>query len=182
MIWFEKEFELNMRPHIDAIYRRTFGNCKIQRDQLDLDIHYHIDTRLIFNNGTSITLQEKVRKNHFQRYDDFTFEYFNNPDTEEPGEWFNLDAKFYIYGYASKYDEWIEKFYIIDISRMQLSFRHIPINFFIKNHWLKHNRPPARANFFAIPFEFLKEQTTCILCDSDELKVHKKFNSNFFYQ
>lgn len=163
MAWVEKDFEEEMTPYIDKIYKGLFKGIKsINRSNRDnknnevelfMDMELAIDTIIKFNDGSLITFQEKTRRNKFISYDDFTFEYYNDPRIKEEGEWFKLTSQYYFYGYSNTNKKGYTRFYIIDVPKLRI---HLKNNIGIEKlerEYLKTNRPPARSNFFAIPFE-----------------------------
>jgi len=173
MAWTEKAFEESMTPHIDEIYRRTFrGLTDIKRSDretaidskiLFMDRELAIDTFLHFMDGTILTLQEKTRKNWFrERYgEDFTFEYYNDPITKDEGEWFKLAAQLYFYGYAKADMSGYEKYWLVDVLKLRLFMKNgIGISA-LEQRFLKYNKPPCKANFFAVPFTCI--DPACIL-------------------
>lgn len=174
MSWKEKVFEEQMTPHIDTIYKGLFsGLQEINRSErsnndnqktLFMDTELGIDTILKFDDGTTLTFQEKSRKNYYLKYDDFTFEYFNDPKTKELGEWFKLASQYYFYGFARENNIGYSKFYILKVPDFRLYLKNdIGINT-LKNKYLRTNKPPAKAIFFAIPFKEIP--TNCILYKS----------------
>ena len=177
MAWSEKNFEEKMTPHIDAIYKNTFkGLDKIVRSSRDtdtdakimmMDRELAIDTFLHFFDGTVITLQEKTRKNYFLRYDDFTFEYFNDPRTLDEGEWFKLASQLYFYGFANVREDGYEKYYLVDVPKLRLFLKNKIGIERLEREFLRHNKPPAIANFFAVPFSIFRSSSDYfILCNS----------------
>lgn len=164
--WSEKTFEEKMTPCIDLVYKQLFGDTlqEIKRNNRDnsteklmfMDIHLAIDTYLTFKNGSILTFQEKTRKNNYLKFNDFTFEYYNDPITKDEGEWFKLAAQIYFYGYANENETGYEKYYILSVQKLRTRLLQ---NYTIKEmeqRFLQTNRPPAKANFFAIPFDILE--------------------------
>jgi len=165
-MWIEKNFEEKMTKHIDQIYREVFGDklSKIYRSNrenqddkklLFMDIELSIDTHLTFFNGSVLTFQEKTLRYTKQRFNQFTFEYYNDPRTKEEGEWFKLAAQLYFFGYANKNESGYDKFWILNVAKLRTRLMS-KYNMDDMHKFLRHNKPPARANFFAIPFEALE--------------------------
>ena len=177
MAWAEKQFEESMHPHINSIYRRLFSNLtEIKRsdrtkecDQkiLFMDKELAIDTFLHFKDGTILTMQEKTRTERILKMfgPDFTFEYYNNPDTKEQGEWFKLAAQMYFYGYARADNAGYIRYWLMNIPKLRIFLKNEIGLSELEKKYLRRNRPPARANFFAIPFAILRSD--CIMYDSD---------------
>ena len=167
MAWAEKNFEERMAPCIDRIYRRLFKNIRFirrsNRDTKDtetmfMDKRLAIDTFIYFNDGSFITLQEKTRRSCYAKYDDFTFEYYNDPLTREPGEWFKLAAQWYFYGYANEAGNGYSKFYLIDVAKLRLYLKNTFSIETLEKNYMRRNPPPAKANFFAIPFSAIDNE------------------------
>lgn len=100
------EFSLAAQPLQDKIYKYIFKDYlknitrfpKSDKRHI-LDINYHIDVELEFINGIKILGQEKALRYKFRNHDTFTIEFYQNKDTKEKGEFFNLGAQFYLHGY-----------------------------------------------------------------------------------
>jgi len=165
MAWSEKNFEESMTPHIDDIYKTIFSKLtnivRSSRENtkdakiLMMDKDLAIDTFLYFTDGTMLTLQEKTRKNYYLKYNDFTFEYYNDPDIKDEGEWFKLAAQMYFYGFANQRENGYSKFYLVDVPKLRLFLKNKIGIERLERQYLQHNKPPAKANFFAIPFDMI---------------------------
>lgn len=179
MSWAEKTFEEQMTKYIDEIYQSLFSDVEniIRSNRgkttdditLLMDKELAIDTLVQFNDGTRLTFQEKTRNNYYLKYNDFTFEYYNDPHTKEKGEWFKLTSQYYFYGYANKDNSGYEKFYVIEIPKLRLFLKdEIGISN-LELKYLKYNTPPAKANFFVIPFDIIPDE--CFFYKSEEILV-----------
>lgn len=166
MSWKEKDFEESMQPSIDSIYKKCFPNIlSIKRNtrsnenskSMFMDIELGIDTIITFKDESIITLQEKTLRHTKQHYQQFTFEYFNQPKIKDKGEWFKLASQFYFFGYANQSQTGYLQYWIINVGNLRLFLNGKNIN-----KYLRQNPPPAMANFYAIPF--------------------KEFNNNIFYK
>lgn len=113
--WRRKQ-ELASRPIADKLYRQTFSNdLGISRmeaaDQSVLDIKFAIDVKLTLPTGQILLGQEKFLSHQYASYKSATVEHYQNPATEEPGDWFRLAVQFYFVGYLTKdglnFDPWI---------------------------------------------------------------------------
>ena len=165
MAWKEKEFEERMRPAIDAIYRRTFKNLAsiIRTDResekdgkmMIMDRELAIDTHLYFVDGTVLTFQEKTLHHYNQKYQHFTFEYENDPNKKEPGEWFKLASQLYFFGYANQEETAYLQYWILNIPKLRLFLKNNIGIEALTSKYLRKNKPPAKATFFAIPFSQL---------------------------
>ena len=182
----DSEFEKIMQPRIDEIYTEMFGGkngikeirrpnwdlktpSKDEKERRYLDQHLGIDTELILDDGTPMTFQEKSRRYSKKRTScDFTLEYFNKPETGEPGEFFKLKASWYFVGFATGApkikDTDYEHFYILNIPALRLGIkREWDVKTMIDLGWLHDNDDGGDANFFAIPFsEIQKKIPECI--------------------
>jgi len=176
MVWESKNFEEKMNPYIDEIYKNIFSELiEIKRSNrektvdskiLFMDKELAIDTFLYFKDGSILTLQEKTRKINYLDYDDFTFEYFNDPITKDKGEWFKLAAQLYFYGYANQSEDGYIKYYLIIIPKLRIFLEEIGIETLTRKY-LRQNKPPAKANFFAVPFRLIPKN--CIYIEKGEL-------------
>lgn len=172
MIWYEKAFEEKMRPHIDDIYKKSDGLKSINRYERDkhttenmkvLDIDLGVDTILKYDDGSIITVQEKTRKYYYRNFNDFTFEYYNDPKTKSEGEWFKLAAQMYFFGYANEKENGYYKYWLIDVLKLRLFIKqNIGIDK-LKIKYLHQNKPPAKANFFGIPFNLFDNDKSIII-------------------
>ena len=169
MAWLDKEFEEKMSPCIDGIYKGLFsGLCKIDRSStnnaknLMLDKDLAIDSILYFKDGTILTFQEKTRKNfYYQKYNEFTFEYYNDQSKSDLGEWFKLASQFYFYGFANTEEDAYSSYHILNVPNLRLFLKNeVGINELCSKR-LRGNIPPNKANFFGIPFSMFPEK--CIL-------------------
>ena len=187
MGWDRKDFEEKMRPCVDRIYNERFKNIKsidrVERDDpksndLMLDIKYGIDTKITFEDGSILTFQEKVRKFRYISFNDFTFEYYNDPDDKIFGEWFYLASQLYFYGYANENDDDIIYYYIIDVPRFRL-FLNDEGSIYNRKWRLEKNAYPAMANFLPIPFEMIPDD--CIIYQEEipTNKIHRRSKRNF---
>lgn len=165
--WREKDFEECMTAHIDRAYRDIFGNrlIEIYRNSRDseennrlmfMDVELAIDTHLTFDNGSVLTFQEKSRRFEYLKYRDFTFEYMNDPKTGEQGEWFKLASQLYFYGYANQFKTGYAAYWIINVAKLRTALLKRYTLAQMEKEFLRSNRPPAKANFFAIPLSLIE--------------------------
>lgn len=136
------------------------------------DIDFGVDVILNFVNGQSATIQEKVLST---TYSTVTVEYYQNPMTEEEGDWFNLKCDYYFVGYGPKegtpiLDRWI----LLDWNQVRLHSASIP--------WKVNNnqKDNARANFVYAHFsEFpnrcvvARKMNGCIVKNTPDFKSYK---------
>ena len=135
---------------------------------LFMDKNLAIDAILTFGDGSIVTLQEKSRRNYYyDLYGEiFTFEYYNDPRTKDEGEWFKLAAQLYFYGFVNAEEDGYYKFWLIDVSKLRLHLKkEVGINR-LEQKYLRYNKPPAKASFFAIPFDIIAAD--CIMYDSEK--------------
>jgi hypothetical protein len=171
MAWQAKNFEEKMHPCIDEIYRGLFSKLdRIDRSNretttdskvLFMDKELSIDTFLYFKDGTMLTLQEKSRKHDYLKYADFTFEYYNDPRTKDEGEWFKLAAQLYFYGFVNESETGYVKYYLMNVPKLRIFLKNNIGIKTLEEKYLHPNRPPAKANFFAIPFSIIPDY--CIM-------------------
>jgi hypothetical protein len=138
-------FEQQMWPHQAAIYRRMFPGCtpvNLRQHQGKESVHpldkeRAIDVRLEFPDGTTFTMQQKVRRNEFLSrrcykalpdWPDFTQEYMNGVGTpyESPGEWFHLESQYYFYGWTDLHESSIPVWVILDVAQYKRLVQSTP--------------------------------------------------------
>ncbi len=116
-----------MRPIADELYHRVVPNLiTIERFEKGearhiLDVEFAIDVKLTLANGMVITLQEKFREHNSKRerqFRDVTVEYYNDPNIEAKGDWFNLSCQMYFEGYADKYEKGFASYIFLDWLRV----------------------------------------------------------------
>ena len=106
--------EIRGRPIADHIYRQVFGEQvgieRMERAQdTILDVRFAIDVQLTLPTGMILTGQEKFLSHKYASFRTVTVEYWQNPQTQEPGDWFHLAPQFYFAGYAAQdsFDPWV---------------------------------------------------------------------------
>lgn len=120
MTW-DEDLKLSIKAEgvQDDIYRSLWPVSEIVRfkheDDKILDIRYHIDVEVRMTNGTCFLGQEKALRHKFSHYNTFTIEFYQNAQTKELGEFFNLGAQFYLHGYWNEEEDKLEKWYLIKI-------------------------------------------------------------------
>ncbi|MCK4259878.1 MAG: hypothetical protein KAX49_12930 [Halanaerobiales bacterium] len=123
---FHEDLELSKKtsPFIDAVYTELLQTTKIKRTNTEannnevLDREFHIDTIIERQNGTKITLQEKILRNEKSSFNTFTMEFYQNRHSKEKGEFFNICSQYYFHGYLNENEDGLEKWYIINVSRL----------------------------------------------------------------
>ena len=144
------QFSLRMQSRADDIYRDLWPGCHIERlkgayrGQADpLDQQYGIDVLVTTSQGFSLTIQEKNRRPHHRHWGQFTLEVFNDPVTRAPGEWFNLCADLYFYGYAT--DDWSDwsTWYLFKVVDLKLAVERGDVRFEEPEQNARH----SKANF-----------------------------------
>jgi hypothetical protein len=149
-------FSIAMNPHVDKIYREIFPVESITRLTRDLRPHildqeFHIDTIIKLTNGMTVTAQEKVRREKYINYQEFTLEYnSNNRGTQ--GEYMKLCTDVYVYGYGNP-ETGLSCVYV---------FKPIDVKMAIMKGELEgilqQNQYHSTANFYAYPFKKFKEE------------------------
>lgn len=105
-------------PVANIIYRQIFPSLLDGYDELRVtkeafDAGYDrmlgVDVFLEFDNGQQLTMQEKFL---FTSFNTVTVEHYQNWETEEPGDWFNLKNQLYFVGYdfpktGKRFTSWI---------------------------------------------------------------------------
>ncbi|MFW6272353.1 MAG: hypothetical protein ACOC2U_01070, partial [bacterium] len=169
--WKEKKFEFKMQDKCDEILKSSFNSKVVWRPSSTdmknpysyLDKHHGIDSYVHLEMGGVITVQEKVLRSSKQKYNHLTWEYLNEGDLEpsqatfkEKGEWFKGMANILLFGYANEAETTIERWYLIDITRLKL---YLAQNY--KNIMgvavLNYNPPPAKASFLCFDWNFIEQ-------------------------
>lgn len=132
--------------YIHQVYRALFpllpGNefidCTKEERYARYDIEFGVDTILNFVNGQSATIQEKVLTTD---YSTVTVEYYQDPSTQEAGDWFRLKCDFYFVGYGKKGQTELDRWILLDWNQVRLHSAAIP--------WQvrSNGRDGARSNF-----------------------------------
>lgn len=139
-------FSNKMQPSVDEYLNIYFNDIK------SIDRLKDKNGNIFLNNGLLFTFQEKIRRNKYKRYQDFTLEYYSNVNKNIKGEFFHLAADYYITGYSDKNEEFVEEFRILDILKLK---EYINNNF--NNLKLKQNSIHSNANFFTISYRKLEK-------------------------
>lgn len=157
--------ELRMRGIADRIYRQVFGDdIQIKRTEKNedatLDREFAIDITLILPTGQILLGQEKFLSHQYANFRSLTVEYYQNPITKEPGDWFKLAPQFYFTGYCNQNDTGFEPWVIADWARIVLLTHGNRIN------WRdnKNKDGSARASFRYTIMDKLPSE--CIIASS----------------
>lgn len=158
--------ELKGRPIADKIYKDVFGQDTIVErtepgdSDITLDKKFAIDVKLTLPSKQILLGQEKFLSQMFASFRSITVEYFQNPYSEELGDWFKLASQFYFVGYFNKYGDYFEPWILSD-------WLQIVYNTNIGNiHWNinKNKDNHARANFYYTKMDNLPDN--CIIASS----------------
>jgi hypothetical protein len=157
-----------MRPVADQVYRRVFGqHIEIQRfDREDgaphiLDQAFAIDVQLTLPaSGMAILGQEKFLRAQYASFRTVTVEYWQDPATHEPGDWFRLACQFYFVGYGD--GDAMEPWVLLDWPRVVLATEEGRLCW--RNNVNQNGR--ARASFRYIPMDELPRECCLATCDS----------------
>lgn len=118
---FSKKMEYILDEYYKKIFPKLFGSGLVEiirngskSDNFIMDKYFGVDVIVKLKNRT-ITLQEKIRRNTYKGFNDFTIEYYSNEKTNPPipGEWFFLSAGYYVYGYATESEDDLDNFKIV---------------------------------------------------------------------
>lgn len=157
---FNKDYQLSLKARAiqDKIYKSIWDLSDIKRyerkDEVILDIKYHIDVELNLANGTKLLGQEKALRNQFSHYNTFTVEFYQNRHTKEPGEFFNLGAQFYMHGYFNKEETLLEKWVMVDLLR----FLDYCKKYTIKELERFTKPSTSNASFFNIDYKLIPKE------------------------
>lgn len=153
---FEKSHRL--QPAANRLYRAVFErigipllpglhqiDCSVQSFNAGYDRQLGIDVFLRFEHGGRASLQEKFL---FTAFKTVTVEYYQNWRTQEPGDWFNMNAQYYFVGYdrneTNDFQDWI----LLDWPAVQ----RVTAQEKIKWLFQPNREDGARANFTYAPF------------------------------
>ena len=161
------QFQEKMTDYAVEIYEKVFPECIVEYldngDKAhDLDKYFGIDGLIRYPDGNFITFQEKFRENEYLKYEDFTQEYKNAEGTPfiRDGEWFNLAAQVYFYGWANADNTGFEKWAIFDIVKYKILInKYGGINKVGKK---QSNKKHGAASFYCIPIKNLR---SCFISD-----------------
>jgi len=162
--WKEKAFEEKYANEVDNIYHSLAPLKAIKRSkystkmtiELFADKYLGIDTILKLQNGTSISVQEKLRNAKILNTYPPTLciELMNLPTNNErttrKGEWFYAIPQLYFVGYVNVLTGNIIEWYLIDTAKLKLLFANLTLEE-LKKKYLQKNALPRKANFLAVP-------------------------------
>lgn len=157
---------------LDRVYKtlfpikeiRRFASMALQPNDTKylLDRELHIDVLLITTDEIPITIQEKVRRENYLNFNDFTLEYHSNIETKVKGEYFNLHADYYSYAWVNNQRTKILRHYVFNIPTFKRAFSN---GFFDGKYEAQINDWHSKASFIAIPFNlFPKDWFIYIEC------------------
>ena len=148
-------FSIGMNTFVDEIYKDIFPIEHITRLTREdhpyiLDKEFHIDTIIKLTNGMTITVQEKIRREKYLSYQDFTLEYSSNDQGVE-GEYMKLCTDIYFYGYGDL-KTGLSCIYIFKPIDVKMAIMKGEIK-----GTLQQNQYHSTANFYAYPFNQFKD-------------------------
>jgi len=162
MSHWERDKNLSLDPRVigllNSLYSHVFPIKQIERlakigEPHILDQHFHIDVILRLTNNMQLTVQEKIRRENYLHFNDFTLEYYSNALDNTIGEAFKLCTDLYTYAWINKTRTKFHRAYIFKV----LPFKLALINGSIKGT-LEQNEKHSSASFYAFPFdEFEKD-------------------------
>lgn len=167
--WKEKDFEESQSNNIDRIYKAIYpiksinrSNRKSSMDELFIDKHLGIDTIIELQNGSSISIQEKIRNaNILNKYPPtLCIELMNDQSRGAKGEWFYCVSQYYFLGYVNPLTNNIIRWYLIDTVKLKTLLSNISLEE-LKLKYEQKNVPPKRATFLAIPIDDIEQAVTC---------------------
>jgi len=159
--YWEKDIALSLDPTVvkllDALYENIFPIKEIIRlTRLEephiLDQMFHVDVILKIENGTQLTVQEKVRREDYLHFNDFTLEHYSNVFDDIKGEAFKLCTDLYTYGYINTERTRFRRIYIFRVLPFKLAF----MNGAIKGT-LHQNEKHSFASFYAFSFDSFQD-------------------------
>jgi len=166
---FSKKMEEQVDKKLHELYKGTIDKIERLKSKSgkvhDLDIEFAIDGIITFKSGIIQTFQEKVRREKFKPYQDFTIEYYSNEEKKVKGEFFHLSADLYLHGYSNKAENSIEEFRILDITALKF-YLNKNFNEIVKK--IKHNSEHSKASFIPLKFSTLEKEKNIIISKINE--------------
>jgi len=162
--WLDWKFNIDHQKAADNIYKQIWNIESIERELGDLDRERGIDVKLNLINGLTIEIQEKFRRPEYRHYWQFTVEYQNNPDMNEPGEFHHLSANYYFYGYSngkSGFSDW----WIIDLNKFKDDYN----NHLLFEDGIKNNYERSNASFLYFSWQKREIIKTIFRCSDNSL-------------
>lgn len=161
MNYFDDDFGLNKATwqRLDDLYKSLLRTSEVLRLEKSgrsphiLDKTFHIDVILKQENGTIFTVQEKVRRHKYLKYDQWTLEYYSNVPKKVEGEWFKLCTDLYTYIFLTQDEESIARGYIFWVQPVKYAILHNKLRSEFK---IQHRH--SKASFFAYNFSDFKDE------------------------
>jgi len=159
----ETKFHKEMEPVADQLYHDIWGPLqKLERlshsrtkPPHPLDKDWAIDVILQTTGGLTITIQDKFRQyEYYKKYNQFTLEYENNPETHEPGEFFHLVANYYFYGFATMDKQLFISWKVIDLNPFKECYR---VKAIVEDE-IGYNEMKSRASFICFGWDKLRDK------------------------
>jgi hypothetical protein len=166
------KFQQKMRPAAVQIYQRLFPGCNIEDLRENgvkvhvLDKEFGIDSLIVLDSGQWLSIQEKYRRNQYlvnpslqtkPPIPDFTQEIVNAAGTEHEsrGEWFQLGAQLYFFGWANTEETDFAKWCLLDVARYKLIVEQR--GGIEQMGVVRQNRTHGRAKFVAFSITDIQE-------------------------
>jgi hypothetical protein len=156
-----RKAELASRPYIDEVYRKVYPVQSITRvdAQSDerlryMDKYLHIDTIVTLAGGEHISFQEKSLGYDKNQFNTVTLEYYNDPKTREPGDYFLCEAQAYFCGYLNADGQGFCKWWILDMLKLR-EFILSKGGVSWAEQFMNRNKVSGRANFFGFPVAYI---------------------------
>lgn len=168
---FSKEaFDFSQSAHafaVGQIYPMYFGDCDVEDIGADnliggnsaartLDAEMKIDVRIRVQRQTlaaplTLTAQERFRRPDAFAFQDVTFAYWNN-NSNTPGEFFSIQAQYFIYAIFNPLTNRFLRWHIIDVPRtlMLAADERIP--------YTKRRNPRSGQSFLALTLDDLRQR------------------------
>lgn len=159
------DFELSkyVEPLQDAVYKKIWGDkITIERVRAgELDRLSHVDVTITLKHGQKIRGQEKALRQRYAGFNTFTLEYLQNRKTQEQGEWFSLDAHFYLTGYLSEDNRSYASWMIIDLLKFNQWINGMDEAFIVRH---LRATTSSNASFIWVPVDLIPDE--CIIARS----------------
>lgn len=158
---------------LNSTYKKVFPVKNIIRFTREenphiLDQKFHIDVILKLKNGLQLTIQEKVRRESYLDFNDFTLEYESNTVNGTKGEFFKLCTDLYTYGWINHLKTRFLKLYIFKVFPFKLAVTRHKIN-----GKLMLNKKHSNANFYAYSFDNFPKDWFVVKMNDQKQDINK---------
>lgn len=135
---------------------RIYDIAKFVSEKASNETKSKLDNGKIVINQAYNEIKKEERKKKIEQIKNNAINYQNNNEIK-------LCAQLYFCGYVNKEHIGYDKFWILNIARLRTALMSKYTIQEMENQFLRYNKPPAKASFFAIPFEILENMSNVII-------------------